>query len=265
MFYRRISNGRLFLKCIVILLLSFTLLPLHADSASMIKEGDAVLPKRAAIVIDDFGNDMLGTKEMFELPITFTAAIMPFLPTTKRDAEWAHRTGNEVIVHLPMQPLKGTKGLGPGAITSDLNDEEVRKRVIAAIEDVPYAVGINNHMGSKITVDERIMRVVLEVCRERGMLYLDSKTNYRSIVGRLAKEMNVKYAENQLFLDDLHSERHIAKQMKLITNYLADHDYCIAIGHVGMRGGKATANAIRKNVDQANFTIDFVPISQVVL
>ncbi|WP_368495559.1 divergent polysaccharide deacetylase family protein [Bacillus sp. Marseille-Q1617] len=60
--------------------------------------------KELAIVIDDLGNDMKGTEEILHLPVTLTLAIMPFLPTTREDAEKAHRLGHEVIVHLPMEP-----------------------------------------------------------------------------------------------------------------------------------------------------------------
>lgn len=241
------------------------LLPMRVEAQPQVQENSRIFHhKQVAIVIDDFGSNMQGTKEMFELPITFTAAVMPFLPTTKRDAEWAHRTGNEVIVHLPMEPLSGnTKWLGPGAITTDLSDAEIRRRVNAAVDDVPYAVGMNNHMGSKATADERVMRVVLEVCRERGLVYLDSKTNYRSVAGKVAREVGAKYAENHLFLDDVHTERHIAKQFKLITDYLSDHDRCVAIGHVGARGGKRTANVLKKNAEQMKEHVDFVPVSQI--
>ena len=63
---------------------------------------------------------------MLNLPIKLTVAIMPFLPSTKRDAELAYRNGHEVIVHLPMEPKRGKKSwLGPGAITTDLSDQEI--------------------------------------------------------------------------------------------------------------------------------------------
>ena len=105
--------------------------------------------KELAIVIDDFGNNMKGTEEMLNLPVPITVAIMPFLSTSKEDAIRAHKKGHEVIVHLPLEPKKGKKSwLGPGAITTDLSDEEIRKRVKDAIESIPYAVGMNHHMGS---------------------------------------------------------------------------------------------------------------------
>lgn len=217
--------------------------------------------KQAAIVIDDFGNDMNGTKEMLDLPIPFTAAIMPFLPTTKRDAEWVHASGREVIVHLPMEPVKGKKSwLGPGAITTDLSDEEIRKRVKADIEDVPYAVGVNNHMGSKVTSDSRIMRIVLEVCKEKGVFFLDSRTSGRSVIGKLSREIGIKTARNHLFLDEVHSTRHIVKQISVMKRHLKNHDSCIAIGHVGVEG-RITASVLKQNLPIMKPGVNFVLLS----
>lgn len=202
--------------------------------------------RQAAIVIDDFGNKMAGTEQMMEMPYPITVAIMPFMPTTKQDAELAHRNGHEVIVHLPMEPLKShKKWMGPGAITCDLPDEEIRRRVHAAIDDVPYAIGINNHMGSKATIDERVMLAILEVCRERGLFFLDSHTNYRSIVSKMAKKVGVPCIENHIFLDDVKTKMHVWNQVKLLQKHLNEHDTCVAIGHVG-GGGKVTADVLRQ-------------------
>lgn len=238
------------------------LYPLRAGAEPLL---ESTAKKQAAIVIDDFGNDMLGTKEMLALPIPFTIAVMPFLPTTKRDAELAHASGRDVIVHLPMEPVRGKKSwLGPGAITIDLSNDEVRSRVIAAVDDVPHAIGINNHMGSKVTADERIMRIVLEVCKERGLFILDSRTSPRSVFGKLAKEMGVKTAENNLFFDDVYTTRHIAKQMTKFQEHLRAHETCIAIGHVGMPGQK-TAEVIKQAIPALRKEhVEFVPVAKLV-
>ncbi|MBU8878615.1 divergent polysaccharide deacetylase family protein [Bacillus sp. FJAT-29790] len=195
--------------------------------------------KDLALVIDDLGNNMKGTVEMLNLPVTLNVAIMPFLPSTKEDAELAYHNGHEVIVHLPMEPKKGKKSwLGPGAITTDLSDEEIRKRVVAAIKDVPHAVGINHHMGSKATEDERVMKIVLEVCKGNGLFYLDSKTTGKSVVSKLATEMGVPFLENNLFFDDIYTTQHIKKQASRLAGKLSENDRLIAIGHVGIAGPK---------------------------
>ncbi len=58
---------------------------------------------------------------------------------------------------------------------------------------------MNNHMGSKVTADERIMRIILTVCKKHGLFYLDSKTNSNSVVSRIGKELDVPIIENQMF------------------------------------------------------------------
>ncbi|MBJ9989128.1 divergent polysaccharide deacetylase family protein [Paenibacillus sp. S28] len=220
--------------------------------------------KKVAIIIDDFGNGQGGTEEMLSLPIKLTVAIMPFLPTSKTDAELAHKQGHDVIVHMPMEPKQGNpKWLGPGAITSNMSNEEIRQRVEEAIDNVPYAVGMNNHMGSKITGDERIMSIVLEVCRERGLFFVDSKTNYHSVVGKLAVQMGMPPVANNIFLDDRHTVSHVSKQMKAVETWASEHQNCVTIGHVGVQG-KKTAEAIRQSITGMQNSVSFVGISDLV-
>lgn len=220
--------------------------------------------RTVAVVIDDFGNGMNGTAEMMKLPIKITAAIMPFMPTTKQDAEEAHKHGHDVIVHMPMEPKKGLKRwLGPGALTTDLSDEEVRKRVEAAIDDVPHAIGMNNHMGSKVTADERMMRIVLGVCKERGLFFLDSRTTYKTVVPKIAAELGVPIVSNDVFLDDVYTVQHISKQISVLRKHLESHESCITIGHVGPPG-KFTASVLQQSIPVMQPNVRFVKLTDLI-
>ncbi|WP_428910534.1 divergent polysaccharide deacetylase family protein [Niallia sp. Krafla_26] len=225
------------------------------------EEPKAINKKELAIVIDDFGNNMKATEDMLNLPIPITVAIMPFLSTTERDAKLAHERGHEVIVHLPMEPKKGKRSwLGPGAITTDMSDKEIRNAVIQAIENVPYAVGMNHHMGSKVTEDERAMRIVLEVCKEKGLFYLDSKTSSKSVISKLAEELDVPYLENDMFFDHIYSEQHIYRQASNLVKELDDSEQLIAIGHVGITGEKVVT-ALKNYIPQYQKQAEIVPLS----
>lgn len=220
--------------------------------------------KRLAIIIDDVGNDMKGTAEILAMPVKLTVAVMPFLPTTKKDAIAAHEKGMDVIVHMPMEPKKGRpEWLGPGAITSNLTDEEVRERVEKAIDDVPHAIGMNNHMGSKITSDKRIMSIVLDVCKERGLFFVDSRTNFRSVVGELAVSKNMPPVGNDIFLDDQNSKQLIRKQLDLAAQRAIDKNICVVIGHVG-HSGMNTSAVIRESVSRLQNQVQFVGIGDLV-
>ncbi|WP_077620682.1 divergent polysaccharide deacetylase family protein [Bacillus sinesaloumensis] len=247
---------KLKLLTLILLLFSFT----TESHATEIKDSKKVL----AIVIDDFGNDMDGTEEILELPIPLTVAVMPFLPTTEQDAKLAHAKGHEVIVHVPMEPKHGKKSwLGPGAITSDLSDKEVRKRIESAIDNVPYAVGMNHHMGSKVTEDKRIMRIILEVCKERNLYYLDSKTARKSVIPKLAKELSVPYLENDIFFDHVYSETHIYRQASKITKQLQKHEQIIAIGHVGITGDRVVS-ALKTYIPEYEKEAELVTLSEII-
>ena len=220
--------------------------------------------RRLAIVIDDFGNGMNGTEDMLQLPVKFTAAVMPFMPTTKQDAEEAHRRGHDVIVHMPMEPNKGLKSwLGPGAITTDLSDDEIRKRVEDAIDNVPYAIGMNNHMGSKVTADERVMRIVLGVCKERGLFFLDSRTTFKTVIPKVAEEIGLPIVSNHVFLDDVYTEQHIAKQVTELRKQLKSRGDCVTIGHVGPPG-KKTAAVLKLSLPDLQNEAAVVKLSQMV-
>jgi len=221
-------------------------------------------PNKLAVIIDDFGNDQKGTEEMLNLPVKITVAVMPFLPTSKKDAEAAHRQGHDVIIHMPMEPKQGRSSwLGPGAILSSLTDEEIRKRMEEAIDSVPYAVGINNHMGSKVTGDERVMSIVLDVCRERGLFFVDSKTNYYSVVGKLAASRGMPSIANDIFLDDVHTVQHVSKQLQTAAKHAEERTSCIAIGHVGAYGIR-TAEALKGAIPELQKKVEFVGISDLV-
>ncbi|MFD2116266.1 divergent polysaccharide deacetylase family protein [Paenibacillus yanchengensis] len=251
------QSSRIWMLVVILIMFSLT------SNAKVITaaEDNLMKEKTVAIVIDDFGNNMQGTLQMLSMSIPITAAIMPFLPSTKSDAELAYERGHDVIVHLPLEPEVGKpEWLGPGAIFVHLSDEEIRKRTIAAINDVPHAIGMNNHMGSKATADERVMRIILTVCKERGLFYLDSKTTSKSVVAKVANELGVSYVTNNIFLDDQYTDAHIDKQMNKIHQLIKEKNQIIAIGHVGPPG-KITASAIKQNIPALSRQVKFIRIS----
>lgn len=219
---------------------------------------------KLAIVIDDFGNNMAGSEKILNLPVPLTIAVMPFMPSTKQDAELAHKNGKEVIIHLPMEAKRGKASwLGPGAILSSLSDEEIRKRVEEAIADVPHAVGMNNHMGSKITPDKRIMRIILTVCKEHNLYFLDSKTAQNSVVAEVAEELGVPYIVNNIFLDDQYKHSHIARQMQHVLKTVEVRPHTVVIGHVGPPG-KYTASVLEEAVPALTKQAELVPLTTII-
>ncbi|MDR3239458.1 MAG: divergent polysaccharide deacetylase family protein [Clostridiales bacterium] len=203
-------------------------------------------PFYLAIVIDDLGNNAKGTEEMLKLPLPITGAVMPHLPSSVKDAADFHGAGKGVILHMPMQSDTGKQAwIGKNPITTDLSPEQVRERVNAALDELVYAEGMNNHMGSTITQNEPIMEQIMDVLKERGLIMLDSRTTPKSKVGDAARKKNAKYLTRDIFLDGTQDGNEIEKNLRKAANIAKKKGYAIAIGHVGPWGGVVTAEAIR--------------------
>ncbi|SET54804.1 hypothetical protein SAMN05660297_02722 [Natronincola peptidivorans] len=218
---------------------------------------------KVAIIIDDFGNFGNGTKEMIAIDKPLTCAVIPFLPYSKHDAELAHQGGHEVIIHIPMEPHVGNpKWLGEKGITTNLSSESIMLIIKEAIEEVPYAVGANNHMGSKATEDKRIMEAIITILKENNMYIVDSKTSMNSVVKELAEMYEVDVFERAIFLDNEKNIPAIKKQLKHLGEIAIKNGTAIAIGHVGPEGGEITAIAIKEMIPVLEkMGIEIVPVS----
>ncbi len=159
--------------------------------------------KKLCVLIDDFGqnkNDRI--EQFFDLPIEVGFAIMPDLPHSKDIMVAAMLQGREVIIHVPMEPLSYPKdNPGENAILTSLSDEEIAARMEDYINQLPNALGINNHMGSKATADKRVMKSVCEKLKENNMFFIDSFTNAKSVVQKTAHTVGIPTNRRHIFLD----------------------------------------------------------------
>lgn len=154
------------------------------------------------LVIDDFGNTW-GTEAvqgLLGLDVAMTVAVIPGLWASDRIAEAAHRSGKQVIVHLPMAPLDD-RGLAGEALLHPAWSGERARTFLDRASRLPHAVGLNNHMGSRATQNRALMDLVARWARRRGWLILDSITHPRSVLYEAAVEEGVPSAQRDVFLD----------------------------------------------------------------
>lgn len=187
---------------------------------------------RVAIVIDDMGHDRSRLTEIISLDMSITVAVLPGRRFSEEIAESAYAAGLEVIVHLPMEPVDSEKNdPGDGALYTRMTPEEVRSGVIGALRGVPHATGVNNHMGSLFTSNERLMREVIEVVRERGIFFLDSRTTPGSVGYSLTREMGARGAARSVFLDNERKVDYITERLDELVRIAGKNGSAIAIGH----------------------------------
>jgi len=223
---------------------------------------------KLALIIDDFGQSRTGVKDMLNLKIPLTIAVMPFLSYSKADAENAHRKGFEVIVHLPMQSQINDKisWLGPMPIEVNQDDDEIDRIVIKSFNDIPFALGANIHMGSMSSEDDRVMSCVMNLLKQKHYFFIDSRTTSKTVCDKVAKEVGVKYGKRNVFLDDgTKNIDYIKGQLSSAADLAIKNGFAIAIGHVGSMGGVETAESINEMIPELKARgIEFVFVSQLV-
>lgn len=215
-----------------------------------------------AIIIDDFGSSREGVNEMMSINRHLTFAVMPFLAYSQEDAKNAYEKGYETIVHLSMEPNHGKiSWLGPRPILAGMEGEEVQKIVRDSFENVPFASGANIHMGSKASSEECIMTAVLDVLKEKELYFVDSRTADHPIGKKLADEIGVRCYDRDVFLDGQQPKSFVKKRLNEAGKIALKKGFAIAIGHVGVEGGKVTAEAINEMLpefDEKNIRLVFV-------
>jgi polysaccharide deacetylase 2 family uncharacterized protein YibQ len=183
-----------------------------------------------AIVIDDMGVDRVRSERAVALPAPLTLAFLPYARAFEAQIAAAHARGHEILVHMPMQPI-GAEDPGPDALTVALGAAEIRRRLGAVLDRAGPAVGINNHMGSRFTVERDAMRPVLEELRARGLLFLDSRTAGATVGPTLARSMDVPYAGRDVFLDNDPSLAAVQARLAELEATARRQGHGIAIGH----------------------------------
>ncbi len=220
---------------IILLTRKFLKVPAGAklDTAAAVqKKAQAPKIPRLAFIIDDIGYAELLAEQLHDLGIPLTAAVIPSAPFARSEAEKIHQFGLEVIIHLPMQPQNPANHCPRDQfILIDSTPAEMMALIQNAQLIVPYARGLNNHMGSLITSNPEAMRRVLDLVKKAGLFFVDSKTANDTVAFRLARKMNIKTVIRDVFLDDEQNYDYSSAQIKRLVDLARKNGRALAIGH----------------------------------
>ena len=113
-----------------------------------------------------------------------------------------------------------------------MDREEIKKIVASNVEEIGPIAGMNNHEGSLITSDEKAMEAVLELCKEKNIYFLESRTSSKSVVPQVAKKLNMNIWERAVFLDNKKDKAYMKKQIIEGLEIASQRGEAIMIGHV---------------------------------
>ncbi|MGB2741799.1 MAG: divergent polysaccharide deacetylase family protein [Cognaticolwellia sp.] len=186
-------------------------------------------PAQIAIIIDDIGYRKSDIQALY-LPGHISYAILPHTPYGKKLALQAKAKNNDVILHIPMEAKNGKK-LGPGALTSKMNETGIRKSLSDAFAEIPFALGINNHMGSKLTELYNPMMWTMKFLRERNLMFIDSVTTNASQAEQVARNFGVPSLHRHIFLDNQLEPAYIKAQFEQLMRDAKRYHAVVAIAH----------------------------------
>ncbi|HGO5856380.1 TPA: divergent polysaccharide deacetylase family protein [Mannheimia haemolytica] len=208
-----------------------------------------------AIVIDDVGYRIKEDREILALPKAVSVAIIPVAPYATERAKDAYNQKRDILIHLPMEP-KSKQPIEEGGIHIGDNEEKIRKLIHTSRGQVPYAIGLNNHMGSGATSDSATMQHLMKVLKENTLFFLDSKTIGSSVAAKTARQFGINTLERDIFLDDSDLLADVQKQFAQAINHARKNGVAVVIGHPR----KNTISVLKQNLAQLPQDIELVRV-----
>ncbi len=186
---------------------------------------------RVALIIDDIGYRKSQAYRFLKMGIPITFSILPRLRNSQLLAHEINREGHEIMLHQPMEPYNSRLDPGPGALYVADRGRKIGRTINDNISDVPFAIGVNNHMGSKFTECQDAITDALKTIKEKDLFFIDSRTSNLSKAYGTARKLHMTTERRNVFLDNSRDETYILKQLHLLSQLARRYGHAIGIGH----------------------------------
>ncbi len=183
-----------------------------------------------SIVIDDLGDRLQEGEAVVALPAAIACAFLPESPHTRHLATQAHRSGKEILLHLPMEPVGGHGH--PLAISSQLPVASRNSQLQRYLASVPYVTGVNNHQGSLTTASRGTMHWLMRELSAHGIrFFVDSMTSGSSVAYPMARAYGIPATRRKVFLDHERGVEISRGQFMKLVRMAHQTGGALAIGH----------------------------------
>jgi hypothetical protein len=218
---------------------------------------------KIALIVDDMGYSLDAIREICSLNKSLTVAILPFSPLGKETAHIAQQNHLQVILHLPLESLNNTydNNNTQGIIHTGMSQEEIAQTIQLSLSQIPFIVGVNTHMGSKITSDREMMHAILAQLQGKELYFIDSRTTARSVAFDIAQEMSIPSGYRQVFLDSEINKDFIKSQLIELFQLAQTKGKAIGICHPSQE----TLDVLKENLHLAQeYDIEPVFVSEII-
>jgi polysaccharide deacetylase 2 family uncharacterized protein YibQ len=158
---------------------------------------------RIAIVISGLGLDSDATRQAVDqLPDNVTLSFDPYARQLVQQLNGARQSGHEVLLDLPMEPTDYPRqDPGPATLLTTLDDAQNLKRLVWVLSRGVGYVGVTGLSGSRFTSAKQSIQPVLVALKDRGLLFVDSRSSDQSIAAALARNIGMAWAVSNRLID----------------------------------------------------------------
>jgi polysaccharide deacetylase 2 family uncharacterized protein YibQ len=213
---------------------------------------------KIAVIIDDVGYPSDLVEEYKHLDGKLTFSVLPFLKKSTEYATLLHDSGFEIMIHIPMEPQSFPQtDPGPGALLTGNTKEEVEQKISKMIDDIPFAVGANNHMGSRATADPDLMLWTMNTLKGNSLFFIDSVTTPDTLAHETALKVNLDSARRNVFLDNDDSFTAVNDQFEKLKKIARSNGTAIGIGHINKTSTLKVLIHQLPFLEEENYTLIF--------
>ncbi|AWG43120.1 hypothetical protein CR532_04045 [Candidatus Borreliella tachyglossi] len=183
------------------------------------------------LIIDDVGYDNFMLEEFMKIDLNINFAIIPFLPKSLQSYQKLISQDKIIMLHFPMQS-KHKNSIEKFHININDNELAIRTKIGKAFKEYPNTKIMNNHMGSLITSNEDIMKIILIKLKEDNRYFFDSLTTKESMSGKAGKNLGIRVEQRDIFLDNENNEKAIIKELERAKQIARMKGVVKVIGHI---------------------------------
>lgn len=184
-----------------------------------------------SIIIDDMGDRAALDARVIALPGPVACAILPHTLHGPREALAARRMGKEVLLHFPLESQAG-RSTHPMAVTLRSTREDLRGKLLRALDALPGVQGVNIHQGSLLSEQsDRMAWMMAELRTRGGLFFVDSYTSVKSVAWDMAERWQIPSTRRQVFLDNVQSEGAIRAEFERLLRLARRDGHALALGH----------------------------------
>jgi polysaccharide deacetylase 2 family uncharacterized protein YibQ len=120
---------------------------------------------------------------------------------------------------------------GPNVLLTGMAPDRISAVLASSLAAVPYASGLNNHMGSRFTRSVAGVDAVIEFLREHRLFMLDSVTHPESVFAAEGRRLGLENYRRDVFLDVERSRAAVLEALRRAESLALRNGRAVAIGH----------------------------------